>query len=330
MKYCKDLLAKIYDYDNLLNAYYKACRGKRFRDDVLLFSHNYEEKLIELQNELIWRTYRTGYYNHFYIYDPKLRHIMSLPFYDRVLQHALHNIIEPIFDRQFIYDSYACRTGKGTHAALNRCRYFIRKPQNRYCLKIDIKKYFDSIDHAILKRIIRKTIGNDTIWLIDDIIDSNDAEIGIPIGNLTSQLFANIYLNELDQYVKHELKMRCYIRYMDDMLIFDDDKTKLKSILTDIKYYINTHLNINVNNKTGILPIDSGVEFLGYMNYRTHRRIKSQKRKRLLRYIRKLDNEYRSGDIDFENYKQRIQSIIGHLSRGSNYELIDRVKKYVF
>ena len=329
MKYQNALLEKIYDYDNLLNAYYTARRGKRFREDVLKYSQKYEENLIILQNELIWKSYKTGTYNHFYVYDPKFRHIMSLPFRDRVFQHALHNILEPVFDRQFIYDSYACRTGKGTHTALNRCRYFMKKPKNRYCLKIDIRKYFDSIDHLILKQIIKKTVGDDTIWLIDDIIDSNDDIVGIPIGNLTSQLFANIYLNELDQYIKHEIKARYYIRYMDDMLIFGD-KGWLNSILIDIKHYVNLHLKITSNDKTGICPIDSGVEFLGYINHRTYRKIKSQKRKRLMRYICKLNREYESGNIDNIKYQQSIQSIVSHLDQGSDYGFKYRLLKMSF
>jgi len=327
MKYHSNLLEKIYNYDNLLDAYYRARRGKRYREDVLKYSQNYEENIIILQNELIYRSYKTGPYNHFYVHDPKTRHIMSLSFRDRVLQHALHNIIEPIFDRQFIYDSYACRKGKGTLAALNRCRYFIRKP-HRYCLKIDIKKYFDSIDHLILKNIIRKTIGDDIIWLIDDIIDSNGADVGIPIGNLTSQLFANIYLNELDQFAKHKLKIRYYIRYMDDILIFDD-KDNLKAYLIDINHYLERHLKLKVNNKTGISIIDQGIEFLGYINYRTHRRIRYQKKKRLMRYIRKISMLYRNGEIAHDKYYQSIQSVVGYLDAGSNYSVKMAVLKCV-
>lgn len=327
MKYQNNLLEKIYNYDNLLDAYYRARRGKRYREDVLRYSQDYEKNIIILQNELIYKSYKTGHYNHFYVHDPKTRYIMSLPFRDRVLQHALHNIIEPIFDRQFIYDSYACRKGKGAIAALNRCRYFIRKP-HRYCLKIDIRKYFDSIDHFILKNIIKRTIGDDIIWLIDDIIDSNREDVGIPIGNLTSQLFANIYLNELDQFAKHELKTRYYIRYMDDILIFGD-KNDLKAYLIDINYYLENYLKLKVNNKTGISVIDHGIEFLGYINYRTHRKIKSQKKKRLMRYIRKLNMLYKGGDITYNKYKQSIQSVIGYLDNGNNYGIKMAIINYI-
>lgn len=176
------MFEKIYDYQNLYIAYLNARKQKRYRYEVLKFSYELEENLIQIQNELIWKTYQPGPYRPFIVYEPKKRQIVALPFKDRVVQHALNNIIEPIFDRVMIYDSYACRKGKGTHKAAKRLAYFLGKPEMHYYLKGDVHSYFVSINHIVLKELIQKRIEDlDTLWLINTIIDHSH-NTGLPNG----------------------------------------------------------------------------------------------------------------------------------------------------
>lgn len=244
MKRYGNLYPDIIAFANLVLAADKAQKGKRFRDNVLEFNYNREKELICLQQELTDKTYQHGKYRTFYIREPKIRMISAAPYRDRVVHHALCNIITPIFEKTFIHDSYANREGFGTHRALSRFTEFARS--SRYILQCDIQKYFPSIDHDILKTTIRRKIKcRDTLWLIDHIIDNSNEQFhldeyfqdddpsflerrkGLPIGNLTSQFFANIYLNELDHFVKEQLKCRKYLRYVDDFCLFDDDKKYL-------------------------------------------------------------------------------------------------------
>ncbi|MEW5898168.1 MAG: reverse transcriptase/maturase family protein, partial [Bacillota bacterium] len=221
MKTYSNLYPFVYDFANLYKAYLKARKGKRYQDKVLQFAAQLEDNLFAIQAELINHTYRTGRYRRFYVHDPKTRPVAALPFKDRVVQHALCNVIEPLFEKSFIYDSYACRKFKGTHAGANRVTEFLKSAQRKwgkvYCLKADIAQYFPSVNHRILKAIIRKKIAcPDTLQLIDEIIDSGGGEgRGLPIGNLTSQLWANVYLDQLDHFIKETLREKYYVRYMD-------------------------------------------------------------------------------------------------------------------
>jgi RNA-directed DNA polymerase len=238
MKTHKHLSPLITSFDNLYLAFKNAARGKRKRPDVAAFEYNLEENLLDLQDELQSRTYTPGPYYSFRIYDPKPRLISAAPFRDRVVHHALCQVIEPLFERRFIHDSYACRVGKGTHAALDRAQRFAQCYP--YVLKCDLEQFFPSIDHAILRAQLARVIADRTVlWLIDQILASG-AEVhkadyaprcfpgddlfalarprGLPIGNLTSQFWANVYLNPLDHFVKRELKCRGYVRYVDDLV----------------------------------------------------------------------------------------------------------------
>lgn len=245
MKKIKGIFPKIYDFENLFCAYKAAIKCKRYRQDVMEYTDRLEDNLIILQNELIWGQYSVGTYNIFYVYEPKKRLIMSLLFKDRVAQHAIYRQINPLFEKKFIFDSYACRVGKGTHKAIDRLQYWLkqtdRKPKKYYYLKLDVSKYFYRIDHGILKKILAKMIDDPPLLdLMAKIIDCEDTkfglplgadigdvafdrmldDVGLPIGNLTSQMFANLYLNELDQFCKHKLRLHFYIRYMDDIIIY--------------------------------------------------------------------------------------------------------------
>lgn len=234
MKRYGNLWHQIIDFENLLEAARKAQRSKRFRPNVLAFNYTLEDQLLRLQHELQTQTYQPGDYRTFRIFEPKPRLISAAPYRDRVVHHALCNIIVPIFEQTFIDDSYANRSGYGTHRALRRFTKFARS--HRLILQCDVQKYFPSIDHEILKAVIRRKIKcPETLWLIEQIIDRsneqdpvlhyfpgdtlltpNERRKGLPIGNLTSQFFANCYLNGLDHFVKEDLKAKCYLRYVDD------------------------------------------------------------------------------------------------------------------
>lgn len=305
-------------------AYLKARRHKRYRGDVLQFRQRLEENLIQLQNELIWKTYSTGEYRIFYVYEPKARLVAALPFRDRIVHHALVSAIEPIWESRFIYDSYACRTGKGMHAGADRTQWFLRRAQRRwgrvYCLKGDIAKYFASIDHKILKKLLRKYIGcKDTLWLCDEIIDSarrlnNDQPKGIPIGNLTSQLFANIYLHELDKFIKYEMREPFYVRYMDDFVIIGRNKARLHFLRRQLINFLINNLSLQLNGKTQVFPVkDRGIDFLGYRIWPTHRLLRTSSKKRIQRKLKKYEKLYAEGQISLSQVNASIQSWLGHV-----------------
>lgn len=345
MKKVKNLYPKIYDFNNLHSAYLNARKGKRFRDDVLKFSSNVEENLIDIQNELIWKTYQVGKYKQFVITDPKERLIMALSFRDRVVQWAIYRQLYPIFDKKFIYDSYGCRNGKGTLAAVKRLQYWLkqvdRKADKYYYLKLDISKFFYSVNHEILIKILRKTISdNDTIDLLKTIISSeNDVGLpegfisdvfpadeageisGLPIGNLTSQMFANIYLNELDQFCKHTLKTHYYIRYMDDIIILHQDKKHLNKLKAEIERFVNTRLGLRLNNKTAIRPIDMGIEFVGYRVWSTHIKIRKKSVIKMKQRLNEVKYLYSKGLIDFDEVRATTASYFGLMKHCNSYNL---------
>lgn len=328
-----NLFPQIYDFEALYQAYLKARRCKRYRGEILRFRQRLEENLIQLQNELIWKTYRTGEYYTFYVYEPKARLVAALPFRDRVIHHALVSVIEPIWESRFIYDSYACRVGKGTHAGTNRTQTFLCRAQRRwgrvYCLKADVAKYFPSIDHATLKALLRKRIAcQDTLWLCDEIIDSakrltnGHQPKGIPIGNLTSQLFANIYLHELDKFIKYDLRERFYVRYMDDFIILGADKAYLHYLRKQIAGFLAERLFLQLNGKTQVFPVKGrGVDFLGYRIWPTHRLLRVRSKKHMRRKLKKYTKLYGEGKIALDRINASIQSWLGHVKHCDSYRL---------
>lgn len=256
MKRYGNLWHQVIDFENLLDAARQAQRGKRFRKNVLAFNYNLEQELFQLQSELAHHTYCPGKYRTFQILDPKPRMISAAPYRDRVVHHALCNVIIPLVEQMFVRDSYANRAGYGTHRALKRFTQFFRS--SRYILQCDIRKYFPSIDHEILKSILHRRIKcPGTLWLIDTIIDGSNEQDpaieyfpgdtlltplqrrkGLPIGNLTSQFFANVYLNEFDHFVREQLKVSKYLRYVDDFSLFADDKQFLGDARESIEDYL--------------------------------------------------------------------------------------------
>jgi len=321
MKTHKNLFEKVCNYENLYNAYLKARRGKNDVAEVLKFNYNLEDELLKLQQELKNQTYKTGEYRHFIIFEPKERKISALPFRDRIIHHAVCNIIEPVFEKKFIYDSYACRKTKGTHAGADRIQKFIRKvSDNYYVLKCDVSKYFPSVNHEILKQIIREKIADKKLLhLLDNIIDS--AEKGIPIGNLTSQLFANIYLNKLDEYIKYELRIKYYIRYMDDFILLHESKQYLHEVKENIKvFFASMKLTLHPK-KANIFPITLGIDFLGYRIFNAHRLVRKSTVKRFLKNTKTKLRKYDSGNMDFDKLMESFNSWEAYMSHANSHHL---------
>jgi len=331
MRTYKNLYPQIYDFENLCEAYLKARRGHRYDHEVLVFANNLDSELIQLQNELIWKTHKTGPYRKFYVHDPKTRLVAALPFRDRVLQHALCNVVEPLFERKFIFDSYACRSGRGTHAGADRVTEFLRKATRLwpkpYCLKCDISQYFPSVRHTALLAIIRRTIAcEDTMWLIQEILSSwtDPADLdprGLPIGNLTSQLWANVYLDQLDHYVKETLRVRFYVRYMDDFVIIGGDKRELWQVKREIEGFLEHRLGLRLNGKSGIFSVSQGIDFLGYRIWRNRRRLRKRSVKRIRRALKYFQKAHSEGKISLERVNATIQSWLGHAKHANTHRL---------
>ncbi len=346
MKTYRQLYPQVYDFENLYASYRAARRAKRGRAEVARFEARVEDELFRLQDELRNETYRPGTYRNFYIYEPKKRKISAAPFRDRVVHHALVRVIEPIFERRFIFDSYACRRGKGTHRALDRCTAFVRR--YRFVLQCDIAKFFPTIDHAILLTILGRTLADERIMrLCERIVQSGDGVLdserdvhwfpgddlfaplrpqGLPIGNLTSQFWANVYLNELDHFVKRVLKCRAYVRYADDFLLFHNDKATLHGWLAELRHFAANRLRLLLHpTKCQVFPTANGVPFLGFHHFATHRRLKRPVVVRFRRRLRMLQEEYAAGRIDREKIGASIQSWCAHAAHGNTYRLRNQI-----
>lgn len=346
MKTFRNLYPKVYSFENLYRSFRKARKGgKRKKQEVAAFEYHLEKELWRLHHELKTKTYTPGPYRNFYIYERKRRKISAAPFRDRIVHHAIYNVMEPIFEPRFIYDSYACRTGKGTHRAADRAQLFARRC--RYVLKCDIKQFFPSIDHAILKSILSRWIWDeDMMWLVDVILQSGvgilDSEYevewfpgddllsplrprGLPIGNLTSQFWANVYLNELDQFVKRQLRCRCYVRYADDFLLFHDDKTVLHQWRWEIQdFLVRLRLKLHAN-KSVVFPTRVGFDFVGYRIFPFYRRLRKDNVRRFARKLRRLRDAYHRGEKSLDEIHHSIQSWIAHASHANTYRLRSRV-----
>ena len=262
MKRAKSLFNQIISYENVRLAWLKARRHKTSKNVVKNFSKNVNKNLLIVQKNLKSKPAILSSYSQFTIYEPKERLISVVPFIDRVMHHAIMNVLEPVFEKQFIYHTYACRKGKGSHKAI---KYAFSKAKNcEFFLKLDVKKYFDNIDHQILKQKLSRIIKDkECLDLLFDIIDSFSTEKGLPIGNLTSQFFANLYLSELDHFVLEKLKPSGYCRYMDDFLLFCNSKTELLKMYSKIESFCYEKLLLNL--KPFIFgKCKDGIAFLGY------------------------------------------------------------------
>jgi retron-type reverse transcriptase len=333
------LWQRIIAFDNILLATKKAQRSKRFRPNVLEFNYSLEIEIITLQKELETKNYQPSPYKVFQIIDPKPREISAATYRDRIVHHALCNIITPIFEQSFIPNSYANRQGFGTHKALKQFIKFAYSSQ--YILQCDIKKYFASIDHQILKDIIRQKIKcPDTLWLVDLIIDHSNPQQpvfdyfpnddlltplshrkGLPLGNLTSQFFANIYLSQFDHFAQDNLKAKKYLRYVDDFAIFSNDLVYLKFVKQEIHNYLANLRLVLHPNKTQIFPVKYGANFVGFRVLPDRISVISRNVRRIRKRIKCSIKQLKSGKIDIQQLSQSIQSWKGHLQHGDTWRL---------
>ncbi|MGN0731091.1 MAG: reverse transcriptase domain-containing protein [Treponema sp.] len=317
MKRAGKLFEKICCIQNLHEAYYKASKNKRLTAGYIDFRKNAEKNLASLRQSLLDGKYKHGKYRHFTITDPKQRLISAATFSDRVIHHAIMNVLEPVFERQFVFHTYACRKGKGTHAA---ARYAFKcAKKSTYFLKLDVKKYFDSIDHTILKQLLCRIIKDvRCLELLFCVIDSykvpfcgdaaSEREKGLPIGNLTSQFFANFYLSTLDHFVLEKLKPKAYVRYMDDIVIFEDSPLRLKQILKDVKVFCSEKLLLSL--KMPVLgKCRNGVPFLGWKLSSKGIRILKKTQRRMKQKLFLIDAELVNGKISLEKACERAKSV---------------------
>ncbi len=323
----------IISLDNLFAAWQEFVRGKKKKRDVQEFSRNLIDNILHLHNDLANKTYKHGGYHYFKISDPKPRNISKASVRDRLLHHAVYRILYPFFDQTFIYDSYSCRVNKGTHKAIRRFRSMFLEVSdyNRktcWVLKLDIRKFFASIDHGVLIGILKEYIPDqDILWLLEEIIGSFITPIstggrdpfrkrfltpfgmdpkGLPLGNLTSQLLVNVYMNEFDQFVKHKLKAKYYIRYADDFVVLYPERTYLTAIRSRIAVFINQELKLDLHpNKIILKTFSSGLDFLGWVNFPKNRILRTSTKRRMLSKINK-DN---------------LQSYLGLLQHGNTVKL---------
>lgn len=327
---CSHTYQDIISLENLLEAWSEFKRGKKSRKDVELFGRNLMSNVISLHNDLSEKKYLHSPYSAFKISDPKPRDIHKASVRDRLLHHAIYRILYQYFDTKFIHDSYSCRKWKGTHRAINRFKDFagkVSKNHTKTCwvLKCDIRKFFASIDHVVLFGILEKHISdNDTLWLLKQVIGSFNTEgkvgVGLPLGNLTSQLLVNIYMNEFDQYVKHELKIKYYIRYADDFVFLSEDKNTLEQLVPKISQFLEEKLKLSLHpNKVFIKTFASGVDFLGWVHFSKHRVLRTATKKRMWRNILTEDCK-----------KETIQSYLGILSHGNTKNLKSKIKQLTY
>ncbi|MEW5939258.1 MAG: reverse transcriptase domain-containing protein [Chloroflexota bacterium] len=332
---------EIHSLLNLWQAFKKAAAGRRMNPSVAQFEYNLENELVQLRDELENESYQPGGYRSFTVHEPKRRKISAAPFRDRLVHHALINVAGPMLERKFIFDSYANQVGKGTHKALDRCTHFLR--QYQYILPCDVKQFFPSIDHQILRGILAKTIYDErAMGLIDKILKSGEGILsseydlvhfpgddlfsrqrprGLPIGNLTSQFWANVYLNELDQFVKRVLKARAFIRYVDDFVLFSNDQAEVHEWRAAIVDFL-AGLRLTIHEGSASpRPCWRGVTFLGFIVFPDHRRLRPVKGYAFRRRWRHLADEVLAGSLTHDDLQIHAQAWVNHARYGDTWNL---------
>ena len=343
MKRTGNLWPTLTSFAHLLHAARKASRGKLSRPDVARFHLDLEHELVGLRHELTERTWQPGPYRTFTIREPKPRLISAAPYRDRVVHHALVGVLEPIFERSFLFDSYACRRGKGTHAAVRRCQQLARR--HAWAWKADLRKFFPSLDHALLKEHLARRIKDEgALWLAGRIIDASNPQEpveawypgddlfapslrrrGLPIGNQTSQFFANVFLDPLDHFVKDRLRLSGYVRYVDDFVAFADDRHELVRLRQRVAGFL-AGLRVRLHpTKNAIFPTRQGIRFLGYRVKRSHIELVPENVWRFQRRLRRLQELYARHQIDADFAWRRIAAWTGHAQQADTYRLRERL-----
>lgn len=309
MRRTANLFDKICEIENLRAAFHQAARGKRGKLAVRRFSQYLDSEIGVISAQLRAETFEFGRFDQFLIRDPKERVITAPCFEERVVHHAIMNVCEPILDRWLIDDTFACRKGKGRDLALRRAHRF--SGRYAYCLQLDVRKYFDSIDHERLVLLLHKCFKDrGLLTLFEQIIRSFRSElcVGVPIGSLTSQHFANFYLGWLDRFVKERLRLRGYIRYMDDMLLWHDNRNFLKSIHRDTSEFVGSMLKLELK-PSRVMATRQGIEFLGCRVFPTHIELNRRSKRRWSRRVRYLERAYRFGQISDLELQQRLTAL---------------------
>jgi RNA-directed DNA polymerase len=336
------LYEQICDFEHLLAAYRRARRGKRRRPDVAAFEFRYEDELLSLRDELRDGTYQPGRYRSFRVTENgKPRLISAAPFRDRVVHHVLCALLEPIWEARFIHDSYASRPGKGTHAALDRAQHFARG--HRYALQLDVQQFFPSIDHQILRKLLTRHVADLRLIELIDRILAGGADLlrndyhqvyfsgddlfaasrprGLPIGNQTSQFWANVYLHPLDCFIKQELHCQAYVRYCDDLLLFANDKATLHGWRDKaISFAATLRLTLH-EHRAQVVPVDTGLPFLGWRVYPYRLRLKRRNVLAFAQRYRRLRTRYAAGTCTLDEIDQRLQGWLGHAKQGNTLGL---------
>lgn len=344
MKIYRDLFNNIIQPETLFLAWeeFKRCKSKK--SDVQLFEKELEQNIFKLARELKTKAYKHDKYSDFFISDPKQRHIYKATVRDRILHHAIVMILNPIFEPIFIADSFSCRVGKGSHKGVDKLKSMLAKESKNntrqcYVLKCDVQKFFDSIDHDILLKILRRKIKDqDVMLLLENVIESYTSKRsdlfhrrGLPIGNLTSQLFANLYMNEFDQFMKHKLKIRFYARYTDDFVVVSKDKEFLEKLIVLVSKFLDDNLTLNLHpNKVEIFSYGSGIDFLGYIIFPNHILIRKKTKYRMFRKFQDKIKLYHKKEISRESVEASLQSYLGVSSHSNAYNFSTELKNYFY
>jgi len=325
-----NLFVRITDQANLLDAHKKTLRGHlRYQDECLRFNANMTVNLNKLRQSLLDGSYKcSGYYN-FRVFEPKERLIWAPKYPDKIVQHAINNILKDVYKPVYIQDTYACIEGRGSHAAVEKITKDLKCAkrnwgESAYIVKMDIKKFFYSIDRNLIKSLFRKKLKcKETLWLLDHLVDSSPENAGLPLGNLTSQLFANIYLNELDQYAKRVLKIKHWVRYSDDITTVAKNKFDAKNILNNVEIFLNDILHLELNkNKSKIFPISQGVNTIGFKIHPTHRLLRNDCKKKIKRKLKAIPNLLKTNKMTELKAGQMIGSWAGHAKHGCSYNFV--------
>ena len=343
LKSHRNLWPELTGLDNLFLAARRARKGKRSKRACAAFEFRLEGEVLALHGRLLDGSYRFGPYSEFEIHEPKPRRIAAAPYPDRVLHHAIVQVLEPRTDPSFIHDSYACRVGKGTHAALGTCKRWVRR--RPYVLKLDVRHFYARIDHGILLGILARRFRDEQLMeCLGRLVTSFRSPVeeygpcrgddlfsplrprGIPIGNLTSQFFANLYLDRLDHFIQETLSRRGYLRYMDDMLLFGKSKAELHDARERIELWLERKRRLHVHaRKTRVFPVRDGVPFVGFRVFERHVRLDPGTGRRFVRRLRKLSWAYSAGEIELEQIGRSIAGWAGHACHGTTRKLVSQV-----
>ncbi|MGN1382367.1 MAG: reverse transcriptase domain-containing protein [Eubacterium sp.] len=331
---------KVYDYENLEKGFKQTQIGDRkYKTGAFRLASEKEYWLVKLWRALKNKEWRPGRYIEFYVYEPKARLVHAPHTIDKIVQFSTHLVLQEIYRPVFIKDSYACLEGKGTHRAVDRIQHMMRlaayKYENPYIIKADVRKFFYSIDRERLKEIYRKKIPPDEVDFLkhlDMIVDSSpEGERGLPLGNVTSQDFSNIYLNELDQFCKRYLHTKWYVRYMDDITVIVKDKETAREVLKKMTAFVEDHLHLVFNQKTHIYPISQGINTLGFKIYTTHKLVRNQSKAGMKRRIKAMDKKLKAGILSEERVTLAVNSWLGHARHSNSYNLSRKIfEKYPY